>query len=56
MHALGAGWNNAFLINTRHEYARTYNDNSVLENRHVSLLYSLLAAQPHANILSGAPD
>ena len=51
---LHAGWNNAYLITTRHEYARMYNDNSVLENRHVSLLYTLLAAEPHADVLAGA--
>lgn len=51
-----AGLNNAFLINTRHEYARLYNDNSVLENRHVSLLYTLLADQPHADVLADMDD
>ncbi|EIE22231.1 HD-domain/PDEase-like protein, partial [Coccomyxa subellipsoidea C-169] len=50
------GLNNAFLINTRHEYARLYNDNSVLENRHVSLLYTLLADQPHADVLADMDD
>ena len=51
-----AGLNNAFLINTRHEFARVYNDNSVLENRHVSLLYTLLANEPHADIFSDLAD
>ena len=51
-----AGLNNAYLINTRHEFARVYNDNSVLENRHVSLLYTLLANEPHADIFSDLAD
>ncbi len=51
-----AGLNNAFLINTRHEFARVYNDNSVLENRHVSLLYTLLANEPHADIFTDLED
>ena len=51
-----AGLNNAFLINARHEFARVYNDNSVLENRHVSLLYALLANEPHADIFSDLED
>ena len=49
----GAGQNNGFLINTRHEYARMYNDCSVLENRHVSLLYTLLAQEPNADVFAG---
>lgn len=48
-----AGQNNGFLINTRHEYARMYNDCSVLENRHVSLLYTLLAQEPNADVFAG---
>ncbi len=33
-----------------------YNDNSVLENRHVSLLYTLLANEPHADIFTDLED
>lgn len=51
-----AGLNNAFLITTRHEFARVYNDNSVLENRHVSLLYTLLANEPNADVLAHMDD
>ncbi len=50
------GLSNAFLISTRHEFARVYNDSSVLENRHVSLLYTLLANEPHANIFWDLED
>ena len=56
VHGWHAGLNNAFLITTRHEFARVYNDNSVLENRHVSLLYTLLANEPHADIFSDLED
>ena len=51
-----AGLNNAFLISMRHEFARVYNDYSVLENRHVSLLYTLLANEPHADIFGDLED
>merc|ERR1712057_43977 len=36
------GLTNAFLVANRHELAITYNDQSVLENRHISLLYNVL--------------
>ncbi|OMJ87276.1 hypothetical protein SteCoe_11044 [Stentor coeruleus] len=36
------GYNNAFLINTEHELARTYNEESVLENFHVSSAFELI--------------
>eukprot|EP00803_Ostreobium_quekettii_P008653 evm.model.scf_627.4 EVM.evm.TU.scf_627.4 scf_627:46227-55552(+) len=44
------GLNNAFLVNSRSELARLYNDNSVLENRHVSCLYTLVAEHPEADV------
>lgn len=50
------GFNNAFLVNTKHELARIYNDNSVLENRHVSCLYTLVAEHEDANIFSLLDD
>lgn len=36
------GYNNAFLINTEHELARTYNEDSVLENFHVSSAFEVI--------------
>jgi hypothetical protein len=33
-----------------------YNDHSVLENRHVSLLYGLLANEPQADVLAHMDD
>lgn len=50
------GFSNAFLVNSKHELARTYNDNSVLENRHVSCLYTLVAEHEDANIFSLLDD
>ncbi|KAL4448605.1 hypothetical protein ABPG75_005824 [Micractinium tetrahymenae] len=46
------GLNNAFLVNMRDPLATTYNDNSVLENRHIACLYSLLLSKPHLNIFA----
>ena len=48
-----AGVNNAFLIATHHSLARTYNDISVLENRHLAATFTLLHEQPEVNVLSG---
>jgi len=36
--------------------ARTYNDSSVLENRHVACLYQLVQDKPEADIFSMVPD
>jgi cAMP-specific phosphodiesterase 4 len=45
------GVNNAFLVNCKDLLAVTYNDSSVLENRHVACLYSLLPNRPEIDIL-----
>mmetsp|Transcript_17174 Transcript_17174/g.56226 ORF Transcript_17174/g.56226 Transcript_17174/m.56226 type:complete len:887 (+) Transcript_17174:482-3142(+) len=50
------GVNNMYLVNTRDLLARTYNDSSVLENRHVSCLYQLIQEKPEADIFSNVPD
>ena len=49
-HAPGAGVNNAFLIATRNPLARRYNDNSVLENSHISAMYNLMEEQPDMDV------
>eukprot|EP01104_Vermistella_antarctica_P002740 TRINITY_DN12957_c0_g1_i1.p1 TRINITY_DN12957_c0_g1~~TRINITY_DN12957_c0_g1_i1.p1 ORF type:complete len:714 (-),score=188.19 TRINITY_DN12957_c0_g1_i1:160-2301(-) len=36
------GFNNAFLVNTDHEYAIRYNDRSVLESHHCAAAFSVL--------------
>jgi len=46
------GVNNAFLVNARDPLALTYNDASVLENRHVACLYALVAARPDVDIFA----
>ena len=51
--AVGTGVNNAYLIASRHPLARLYNDNSVLENSHISALYNLMAAQPELDVFAG---
>lgn len=49
--------NNAYLIASRHPLARLYNDNSVLENSHISAMYNILAALPELDIFAGlGPD
>lgn len=50
------GVNNAFLVNTKDQLATTYNDKSVLENRHIACLYNLIATNPEANIFSDIDD
>ena len=42
------GLNNRFLINNRLELATTYNDISVLENMHASLIFKLMK-EKHCN-------
>lgn len=39
------GYNNLFLVNSRHEHAITYSDRSVLENFHAAELTRLLSGQ-----------
>ena len=52
-----AGVNNAYLIASRHPLARRYNDNSVLENSHISAMYSLMEEHPDMDVFSGlSPD
>lgn len=36
------GYNNAFLIESQHDWAVTYNDKSVCENHHVAAAFNLL--------------
>ena len=48
--SLPAGLNNSYLINSRSDLARQYNDVSVLENRHASTMYSLLAQHAEADV------
>ncbi|KDD74347.1 3'5'-cyclic nucleotide phosphodiesterase, partial [Helicosporidium sp. ATCC 50920] len=49
------GVNNAFLVQAREALARTYNDASVLENRHAAALFDLLAQRPDADVLGRLP-
>ena len=44
------GWNNAYLIETQHEWAVTYNDISVCENHHVAAAYDVILNKPGCNI------
>ena len=44
------GFNNVYLIETKHEIAQRYNDVSVLENHHVASTFAVLA-QEEFNIL-----
>lgn len=44
------GVNNIYLVNSRHPLAVTYNDLSVLENKHAATLYQLIESAPDANI------
>jgi hypothetical protein len=44
------GWNNAYLIETQHEWAVTYNDISVCENHHVASSFEIIKKKPGCNI------
>lgn len=44
------GVNNAYLVNSKDPLALTYNDASVLENRHVACLYALIAQHEDIDI------
>jgi hypothetical protein len=44
------GFNNAFLINTRHPLAIQYNDTSVLENYHCYRLFSIIFQTPSTRL------
>jgi len=46
------GLNNVFLQATKHEYAITYNDNSILESHHVAASWRVLL-QEECNFLKG---
>jgi len=46
------GLTNAFLMNTGHDLAITYNDVSILENYHVSQTFELIRKTPGCNIFS----
>ena len=45
------GRTNAFLVRTRHPWATLYNDNSVLENHHVSTAFHIME-DPDCDVLS----
>ena len=45
------GVNNAFLIKSKHQLALRYNDIAVLENKHASCLFEIIADRPDINIL-----
>lgn len=36
------GWNNAYLIETQHEWAVRYNDTSVCENHHIAASFKIM--------------
>jgi hypothetical protein len=46
------GYTNQFMINSEHELALTYNDQSVLENFHLSEAFKVIK-KPENNIFSG---
>lgn len=49
------GFNNAFLINTKHELAIRYNDSSPLENMHASTCFQVLQ-KPATNFLDSLSE
>ena len=48
------GLTNAFLVRTRDPLATTYNDQSVLENHHLSYFFNLIERKKEANIFDYA--
>ena len=44
------GWNNAFLIETQHDWAINYNDVSVCENHHVAAAFKVMKENSACNI------
>lgn len=44
------GWNNAYLIETQHDWAITYNDVSVCEHHHIAATFEVLKSKPGCNI------
>jgi hypothetical protein len=50
------GLNNAYLIKTKDPLAITYNDTSVLENRHAACLFELLERHPEADVFRGLDE
>lgn len=44
------GFQNSFLVETNHALATMYNDRSILENRHVSCLYTLVSEHVEADV------
>jgi len=49
------GLNNNYLINTKHDIALTYNDQSILENYHVAETFRLIHNKKDCNIFSDLP-
>lgn len=50
------GVTNAFLVDTHHPLAITYNDKSVLENMHAATTFSVMARPGHDIFTAFAPD
>ncbi|KAA3673645.1 cAMP-specific phosphodiesterase 4 [Paragonimus westermani] len=44
---------NQYLINTNNKLALLYNDNSVLENHHLHVAFSLLRSEPECDVTTG---
>jgi hypothetical protein len=57
IHDLGhPGYTNNFLINTKNDLAIKYNDQSVLENYHVSEGFNIMLKKKNCNILESLPN